>query len=441
MQRPQNLLRLLVRPLEIFFHTEALGGTILILVALVALAWANSPLKDSYEALWATEVTIGARGAALSKPLLFWINDLLLAVFFLVVALEIKRELLVGELSSVRKAALPVIAALGGMLVPAALFLVVAHQPPASRGWGMPMATDIAFALGCLRLLGKRIPSGLVVFLAALAIIDDLGAILLIAIFYPTDLSFAALGVAGLFTLVLVGMNLLGVRRPALYVVAGLPLWAAILKSGVHPTVAGVIVGFCVPARARFSPDVVLSQARELLKYAERAKGEEAGSALRSLEHCLDQCESPLSRLEHGLHPWVALGIVPLFALANAGVSLAGASWADLTGPASLGVLLGLFIGKQVGIFGATFLAVNSRLGMLPTGVGWRHLYGISVLAGIGFTMSLFIAGLAYGDGTPLHWQAKIGILAASLISAVTGLAILAGSRRADAPQPRGTAK
>jgi len=267
------------------------------------------------------------------------------------------------------------------------------------------------------------------------AIIDDLGAIMVIAVFYTSDVSVVALGASGFFMLILVGMNVLGVRRPALYLVAGLPLWLAILESGVHATIAGVIVALCVPARARFSREDVLGQVRELPRHAEKGKGEEGDAELLSVEHRLDQCETTLSRLEHGLHPWVAFAIVPLFVLANAGVSLAGASVADLARPVSLGVLLGLFLGKQVGVFGATFLAVKSRFATLPTGVGWRHLYGISVLAGIGFTMSLFIAGLAYGEGSALHREAKIGILAGSLISAIAGLVILTGSRRSGAPQ------
>ncbi len=380
-----------LRFLAVFFRTEAIGGTVLILATIAALALANSPLQERYVSLWANEITIGFSDFALTEPLLLWVNDFLMAIFFLVVTLEIKRELLFGELNTVRKAALPAIAALGGMLVPAAIFLWVSRGTDASRGWGIPMATDIAFALGCLRLLGTRIPLGLVSFLTALAIIDDLGAILVIALFYPSALSFSTLGAAGIVALVLVAMRFCAVRSPWLYVLVGLPLWVCILKSGIHATIAGVILGLCIPGDRRSQDE-----------------------------------ESPLFRLERRLHPWVAFGIVPLFALANAGVSLAGMSFAALGQPASLSTLLGLFLGKQAGVFGATFLAVKSRLGALPAGVGWRAVYGMSVLAGIGFTMSLFIASLAYGEGGTLHQEAKIGILAGSLISAAVGVAILA---------------
>jgi len=435
MPAPRQLLRLLVRPLELFFRTEALGGTVLILATLVALVWANSPLAGSYRALWQAEVTVGARAFGLSKPLVLWVNDLLMALFFLVVGLEIKRELLVGELDSARKALLPVVAAVGGMVVPAVLFLAVAHEPPASRGWGVPMATDIAFALGCLRLLGNRAPSSLIVFLTAVAIIDDLGAILVIAVFYSGGLSVAALGAAALCAVALVSMNLLGVRRPALYIVAGVPLWVAILKSGIHATIAGVIVGLCVPARALFSRSDAIGQARELLDYAASADAEQdRESALRGVEHRLVELESPLARLEHVLHPWVAFLIVPVFALANAGVSFAGVGLSELMQPTSLGVLLGLVVGKQVGVFGATYAAVRLGVGEPPSGASWRQLYGVSLLAGIGFTMSLFVAGLAYGEGTPPHLQAKLGILVASLVSIIAGLATLA--RRAGSATP-----
>jgi NhaA family Na+:H+ antiporter len=432
-----RVLRLLVRPLEIFFRTEALGGTVLILATVAALVWANSPLAETYRALWGAEVTIGTRGFGLSKPLILWVNDLLMAVFFLVVGLEIKRELLVGELNSVRKAMLPVLAAVGGMVAPAVVFLAIASDAPASRGWGVPMATDIAFALGCLRLLGSRVPPALIVYLTALAIMDDLGAILVIALFYSSGLSLPALGVAGAVIAVLVGMNRLGVRRAALYVLVGIPLWIAILKSGIHATIAGVVVGLCVPARALFSKKDVVEQARELLEYAEKESGEESEAAMRSLEHRLDECESPLSRLEHALHPWVAFAIVPVFALANAGVSFVGVGASDLGQPAALGIMLGLFLGKQVGVFGATYAAVRLGAAVLPGGVTWRQIYGASLLAGIGFTMSLFIAGLAYGEGTPQHVEAKLGILCASLVCALFGLVVIGLGRRATSAQER----
>jgi len=421
----RRVLRLLVQPFEVFFRTEAIGGTVLILATLAALVAANSPLAESYRAFWTAEITVGNPAFGLSKPLVIWVNDLLMAIFFLVVGLEIKRELLVGELNSARKALLPTAAAIGGMVVPALLFLVVAQGSPAAKGWGVPMATDIAFALGCLRLLGARIPAALIVFLTALAIIDDLGAILVIAIFYSGGLAVLPLLVAALSIGVLVAMNRFGVRHPALYIVAGIPLWVAILKSGVHATIAGVIVGMIVPARAAFSRQDVIEQARTLLNFAAEDDSPEADAALRSLEYRLEACESPLAKLERVLHPWVAFFIIPVFALANAGVDLGGVGFSNLMGPASLGILVGLFLGKQIGVFSATYAAVRLGLTTLPRGVGWAHIYGVSLLAGIGFTMSLFIASLAYGEGSALHNDAKLGILVASLVSALAGLAVL----------------
>ncbi len=435
MQSPsRRVLRLLIEPFDLFFRTEAIGGTLLILATATALVAANSPFADGYRSFWNAEVTVGGAAFGLSKPLVIWVNDLLMAVFFLVVGLEIKRELLIGELNTMRKALLPTAAALGGMVVPALVFLAVAHESPASRGWGVPMATDIAFALGCLRLLGARIPAALIVFLTALAIIDDLGAILVIAIFYSGGLSAPALAVAAACTLGLVAMNRAGVRVPALYLVAGIPLWIAILKSGIHATIAGVIVGMCVPARAAFSREQVIEQARVLLGSAAKEEPSATETALRSLEYRLEQSESPLSKLERALHPWVAYWIIPVFALANAGVSFADVGLSTLTAPVSLGVMLGLIVGKQVGVFGATYAAVRLELSTLPNGVTWRDLYGVSLLAGIGFTMSLFVAGLAYGEGTALHVEAKLGILVASLVAAIGGLVVLA--RRPQPPAP-----
>lgn len=434
---PQRVLRRIIAPFEMFFRTEALGGTVVALATALALAWANSPWAETYDALWETRVRIGAATIGLEKPLVLWVNDLLMAVFFLLVGLEIKRELVTGELNTARKVAVPALAALGGMAVPALLYAAVAHGTPAARGWGIPMATDIAFALGALRLLGARVPAGLVVFLTALAIIDDLGAIFVIALFYAGELSPAAHLAAACFTAALVAMNRLGVRTPRWYLLAGIPLWVAVLKSGVHATVAGVVVGLCVPARARFSRVEVAAQARVLIDAAERGVDDAATEdALETLEHVLEEAEAPVRRLEHALHPLVAFVIVPLFALANAGVSLAGVSLADLTAPATVGVALGLLLGKQAGVFGTTWLAVRLGLAPLPPGVGWRHILGVSALAGIGFTMSLFVAGLAFGEDAGLHRQAKVGVLLASVLAGALGTAILAGATPREAPPP-----
>ena len=431
---PHRALRLIVGPFEAFFRTEALGGAVVALAALVALALANSPWSEEYEALWLTRVRIGAPTFGLEKQLVLWVNDLLMAIFFLLVGLEVKREVVSGELDTPRKAALPAIAATGGMVVPALLFLLVTRGTPAASGWGVPMATDIAFALGLLRMLGGRVPAALVVFLTAIAIVDDLGAIAVIAVFYAGELSPTAHVVAAGCTAGLLLMNRLGVRSPSWYVLAGIPLWVAVLKSGIHATLAGVVVGLCVPGRPRYSRDELVAQARVLIDAVERGEDEQAAEdAVAALEHRLEECESPARRLEHSLHPFVAWVVVPLFALANAGVDLKDIGLSDLSSRATLGIAVGLVAGKQLGILGATWLAVKTGLGALPSGVTWRHVHGASALAGIGFTMSLFVAALAYEEGTPLHSQAKLGILLASVCAGLLGLLLLRGAPPAPA--------
>jgi Na+:H+ antiporter, NhaA family len=391
-------LRQLVRPLEAFFHTEAVGGVVLLVVTAIALIWANSPFGNAYVALFSTPISLGLGRGGLTLPTSLWVDDLVMAAFFLLVGLEIKRELLHGELNSIRKAALPAVAALGGMVVPATLFLLATHGAIGSHGWGVPMATDIAFALGCLRLLGARIPVGLLVLMTALAVLDDLGAILVVALVYSRELSGAWLAVAGLCGAGLIAMNRLSVRRPVWYLLAGIPLWIAVFGSGLHATLAGVFLGFCVPAQGRDRPE----------------------------------SESPLARLEQGLHPWVAYGVMPLFALANAGIRIEGLSRATLVSPVALGVLLGLVVGKPVGILGASALAVRVGWARLPANVTWRQMVGFSVLGGIGFTMSLFVASLAFGEGTELHRQAKIAVLLASTFAGAAGLLLLSSAREAE---------
>ena len=433
---PQRALKRIVAPLEAFFHSESAGGVGLVLAALVALAWANSPWAETYDALWATRVRIGSAGLALEKQLVVWVNDLLMALFFLLVGVEIKRELLTGELNDRRKAALPLVAAVGGMLAPLLVYVGVAHEGAAARGWAIPMATDIAFALGVARLLGRRVPAALVVLLTALAVVDDLGAILVIALFYAADLSLEAHVAAGALTLVLLGLNRAGVQRPGWYMLVGVPLWVAVLKSGVHATLAGVVVGLCVPARVRFSREEVVAQARALLEAAERGADDAATQdALTALEQRIEESQSPGRRLERMLHPLVAFVILPLFALANAGISLGGVGRADLLSPAALGASLGLLLGKPAGVLGASWVAVRCGLAALPRGVGWLHLAGVGALAGIGFTMSLFVAGLAFGEDAVSHRQAKLGVLAASVAAAVLGSLLLRAAPQADATE------
>jgi NhaA family Na+:H+ antiporter len=373
-----------------FLRLEVVGGVALVAAALVALIWANSPIGPLYKSILETPVSVQVGALILAKPLLLWINDGLMAIFFLIIGLEIKREILDGELSDLRRAATPAFAAVGGMLVPALVYAVLNWGDPYSlRGWAIPTATDIAFALGALALVGSRVPTSLKVFLLALAIMDDLGAIVVIAVFYTSDLSVWSLAFAAGAVATLVVFNVFGVTRIAPYVLAGVFLWLWVLQSGVHATLAGVVIGLTVPLRAS------------------NAHG-----------------ESPLNHLEHILHPWVAFGVLPLFAFANAGVRLHGLEVADLFEPVPLGIALGLFVGKQIGVMGAAWLAVRTRIGALPEDASWLQFYGVALLTGIGFTMSLFIGTLAFEGGT--HADAvRIGVLIGSALSAAAGFAVL----------------
>jgi NhaA family Na+:H+ antiporter len=421
-----------------FFHDEAFGGVLLFACALVALIWANSPWGETYDLVWSTELTLGTVQFHLTESLRHWVNDGLMAIFFLVVGLEIKRELLVGELASPRQALLPAIAALGGAVVPAGIYVLLNQGTAGQQGWGIPMATDIAFALGVLALLGDRIPLGLKVFLTALAIVDDILAVLVIAVFYTAQVHWASLGIAALLFAGLIAANRLHLRQPLVYGALGIALWAAVFESGVHATVAGVLLALTIPARTRIDPDAFVAKGRDLLDEFADA-GEHGASiltngarqeALAELEDVVEAAGAPLQRLEHALHPWVAFAIVPLFALANAGVRVEGDLAAALGNRVTLGVVLGLILGKQIGITLGSWLAVRTGATALPEGVSWRHIYGAGWLAGIGFTMSLFVADLAFAGAAeaPLLTAAKLGILVASVIAGIAGWLIL--SRR-----------
>lgn len=400
--------RRLARPLFEFIELETAGALTLIIAAAVALGWANSPWSDIYQRVWAIELTLPLPGFTLHGSLADGINNGLMAVFFLLVGLEIKRELLAGRLSSIRKATLPAAAALGGMAFPALIYAAFnAAKGDAARGWGVPMATDIAFSLGVLGLLGaQRVPVALKVFLTALAIIDDLGSVLVIALFYRAHLLWPALAVAAVTFALLLALNRLRVRRLAPYGALGLVLWLAVLKSGVHSTVAGVLLALAVPMRGKVArPPGSLP----------RPENESAGG----------QTQTPLHRLERGLHPWVSFLILPLFALANAGLATHRPDFpAELAGPVSLGTIAGLFLGKPAGILGACWLATRLGLAELPASVNWRQLQALACLGGIGFTMSLFISDLAFPGHPELGEQAKAGIMAGSLASALTGLGL-----------------
>lgn len=375
-----------------FLRLESAAGILLVLTAALALLMANSPLAGFYQWLLDLPVTVAVGGLGLSKPLLLWINDGLMAVFFLLVGLEIKREILEGELASREQLLLPAVAATAGLLVPAGLYVLLNRgDPEALNGWAIPAATDIAFALGVLALLGPRVSIGLKVFLTAIAIMDDLAAILIIAVFYSSDLSPVALLLGAGALALMVGLNLRGVTRTGAYVAVGTVMWACMVKSGVHATLAGVLTATCIPLRAR----------------------DEDG-------------HSPARHLEHTLHPWVAYAILPVFAFANAGVPFAGLTPRDLFGPVPVGIMLGLFVGKQAGVFIATWVTVALGLARLPAGTTWPQVYGVSVLCGIGFTMSLFIGTLAFEHGGFEYATAvRVGVLGGSLLSALLGYAVL----------------
>ena len=420
-------------PFARFARTESAGGMVLIAATLVAIVWANSPWGESYHHLWETELSLRLGDYALTYSLHHWINDGLMAVFFFLVGLEIKREFLVGELASVRRAALPIAAALGGMVVPALIYAALNAGTEAEAGWGIPMATDIAFALGVLALLGPRIPLALKVFLAALAIVDDLGAVLVIAVFYTDAISWSALGVGFTVLAALVLAARLQARSLLVYLPLGVILWLAFLKSGVHATVAGVLLAMTIPARTRIDTHEFLERGRRILDYFDAAGREASGvmtnrgqqAAIQEMENACEAAQAPLQRIEHDLHYWVAFGIIPIFALANAGVDLSGDLGDAFGSSLALGVILGLVVGKPVGITLFAWLAVKFGMAALPEGTSWKAIRGVSMLGGIGFTMSLFIAGLAFPGAPELNETAKAGIFAASLLAGVTGYLML----------------
>lgn len=422
----------LIGPFQEFVELEAFGGILLISCIALALAWANSAWAASYSHLWHAKLTFGFAGKTFSEPLHFWINDGLMAVFFLLVGLEIKREMLAGELASFQKAALPAAAAIGGMLVPAGIYALFNHGGSGASGWGIPMATDIAFALGVVALLGSRVSTSLRIFLAALAIADDIGAVLVIAFFYTETISGVHLAIAGLFLVALIASNRAGVRHPLVYAILGIGLWIAFLHSGIHATVAGVLLAMTIPSRRRIDSRAFLAQSEEILGEFRRAEEIEdsidanakKSSALHLLARDCERAESPMLRFEHALAPWVSYVIMPVFALANAGVALGAGIGKKLVDPISLGIICGLVLGKPLGVVGFSWMSNRTGLATLPVGANWRQVLGVGLLAGIGFTMSLFIADLAFGSTSMLE-TAKVGILAGSIASGVVGAAML----------------
>ena len=372
-----------------FIRLETSGGIILMIAAVLAMIIANSPLATAYDAILGTYIKVGIGSFEIAKPAILWINDGLMAIFFFLVGLEIKREVLAGELSSFDKAILPVMAAIGGMAVPGLIFAIINWGTPENlNGWAIPTATDIAFALGILALIGSRAPVALKIFLLAIAIIDDLGAIVIIAVFYTSQLSINALTISMLGFAVAIVLNRMGIQRTAPYLLVGIVMWVFVLKSGVHATLAGVLIALTIPLKSK------------------------------------NEDEALLYKMEHGLHPWVAFLILPIFAFANAGVNFTGIGIDDLLQPLTLGIAVGLFLGKQIGVFLATWIGVKSGIARLPENVTWRHVYGVACLTGVGFTMSLFIGSLAFGDADEMN-AVRLGVVLGSVLSGLFGYVLL----------------
>jgi Na+:H+ antiporter, NhaA family len=416
-----------------FVHSEVASSVVLLAASAVALVWANSPWADSYFHLLHTPLGLSFGEHRFALTLHHWINDGLMVVFFFVVGLEIKRELVVGELSSLRQALLPVVAAAGGMLLPAGIYALLNHSTPGAAGWGIPMATDIAFALGVLALLGSRVPIGLKVFLTAVAIADDIGAVLVIALFYTSQIAWLGLAVAGVFLVLLyVAIGLLRWRSVGLLALLVIGVWIGVFSSGIHATIAGILIAFLVPVRAQIDPDEFLRLAQvrlNVLDAGELSRVSMIGdrdqlAAIEELYDAVTDLRPPSLSLERYFHPISAFVVLPLFALANAGVAFSGDKFAMIWSPVTWGIVLGLVMGKQIGISLFTWFIVRIGGAALPESVTWGQIYGASCLAGIGFTMALFVSGLAFQDEQLIN-AAKLGILSASLASAALGYAVL----------------
>ena len=432
----EDAFRKVITPFERFTQNQIAGGLILMVCLVIALILANSGLHHTYEHVIHTVVGFELGTSLYEKTIHHWINDGLMALFFLVVGLEIKREVMVGELSSLSKAALPIIAALGGMVVPALFYFFVNSSGEAVRGWGIPMATDIAFAVGVLALLGKRVPASVMTFLLALAIVDDLGAVLVIGIFYTEQIFMVYLVIAGALLVILTAMNLLGVRSIAPYMIIGTFVWMAFLQSGIHATLAGVLVAMTIPARPKYHPRIFSEKIRCMLKQFDRNIGvqtkktfawsafsnHEQAEIIEKMDMATTAVASPLRKLEHALHPLTAFIIIPIFALANAGVKIHTEDFgAAITNPVTIGVVLGLILGKLIGISGSTWLAMRLNIGNLPSGANFKHIIGVGFMGGIGFTMSIFVTELAFPGMQEMLVSAKTGILLASALAGIIG--------------------
>lgn len=423
-----RLARIASKPLERFLHIEAASGLLLLMASAVALVWANSQWAASYAHFWHTQIAIEVGSFEFKRTLEWFVNDVLMVVFFFVVGMEIRREIHHGELSEWRRAVLPVTAALGGMLAPAAVYLAIAGTGVTHSGWGVPMATDIAFAVGILTLLGKRVPAALRVLLLALAVIDDLGAIVVIALFYSSGVALSGLGIAAVAFVGIFVLQRFGVRAKVAYFVPAFVAWLGIYTAGIHPTIAGVIVGVITPVRAWLGPEGFVAGMRQEVDQLAQASPEtlsshELAQTLRHVNLARREAMSPAESLIEALHPWVAFGIMPLFALANAGVTVTAGALEANSWHAAVGVAVGLVIGKPIGILVATWLTLKLGLGILPRGLTGRHLIVLGIVAGVGFTMALFIAQLAFADERLLA-AAKFGVLIASGVAALLALAL-----------------
>ena len=416
-------------PFDEFLNQQTTTGLVLIFMTVVALVLANSPLQHAYHHIFETYFVIGFGGFQINNSIHHWINDGLMALFFFLIGLEIKREVLVGELSDIKNAILPIVAALGGVIVPAIIFYQINMGLPSEDGWGIPMATDIAFAVSALVLLGRRVPVALVVFLVALAIVDDLIAVGVIALFYTEQINTMPLLGALAFFVVLIIFNRFGIHRPLPYFIVGVVMWVFMLESGVHATIAGILAAMAIPSRPSFSPEYFSDKMQKLTEKFKEHKldedlqlNDQQKVILHEMEMKIHNIQAPLNRMEHGLHLPISLIVIPLFALANAGIAIDfGGIGSAILEPVTLGVMLGLVIGKVVGIAGVSFIVIKLGFAKLPDGSTFSQLFGVSLLAGIGFTMSIFIASLAWPGNAELLLQAKIGILLASIFAGIAG--------------------
>ncbi|MEM6772005.1 MAG: Na+/H+ antiporter NhaA, partial [Bacteroidota bacterium] len=420
----------LLTPFQKFVKLESFSGILLFSATILAMIWANSPYGDSYQELWNTKIGFGTEDFGLNKALILWINDGLMAIFFFLIGLEIKREILVGELNSIRKATFPIFAAMGGIIVPYGLYLLLNERPETAGGWGIPMATDIAFTLAILKALGKSVPLGLKIFLTAFAIVDDLCAVLIIAIFYSGGIQWTLVMISLAILAVLYFLSYRGYHSKYLIFVAGLVIWVLFLKSGIHPTIAGVLLAFAIPIRRKIDTSTLMEELRGIAdKFGKNPPvpgkdlNNEQLSYIAEMEDLLDDYHSPLQALEHRLHGWVAYFIMPIFALANAGIAFSAGMEVDTSLVFTIAITL--FVGKCIGISLFSFIALKLGLAELPDKVGTWQIVGVAILAGVGFTMSIFIANLAFADSTTLVDSAKIGIIIGSLVSGIVGAVVL----------------